>query len=664
MSPLFRRIIGALAAICVLSGAGLATRHLDARADAAAREKARVEADLALDSARKALDAALRTVEARAVAGANLNPVRALVVARVDSATLLDAFGTEPWWAPFREEFTVHTLVTGTRRFDFSPDGRARPAELSSLLQAASDKALASGLLLAGGEPHLAAVAAVDVPRGAARLVLARPLRDSDLGASPGTAPRAWVLLDEGGRSLLRAGSAAGAPPGEAPAQGDMGRVDARGDWAVSRAQVAPGLFLQAHVDTREQATLARAAGRGLLLPLWLTAGLVALVALALGLRRPRSSEMKQRLDETHARLAAAEAELSRITRTMGAVTGGTGPQPRPRTEPSLEAPVPFGRYELLKCIGQGGMARVFLALARGTGGFERLFVIKRLHEPLARQPEAVAHFIDEARLGASLVHSNVVPVYDFGQVDGEYYMASEYILGRDLDALVRRSLAVDGVALPASTVLFIAHEALRALAYAHGRRDAQGRPMSLVHRDVSANNILVSGQGEVKLLDFGIAKSADRTAQQTQAGLVKGNVNFMAPEQARGLDVDARADLFSLGLTLYWCLTGEYLYDGRTDYDRLVQAARGPGPAEWERVDRLPEPLVSLLRRALQPDPAARFQSAEEFAAALPPLGPEGGTLLAHALLRLFDAELRAETAYRSRLFVPAVPLDQAHTG
>ncbi|MFP2912975.1 serine/threonine-protein kinase, partial [Pyxidicoccus sp. 3LFB2] len=380
--------------------------------------------------------------------------------------------------------------------------------------------------------------------------------------------------------------------------------------------------------------------------------------------RKPRSAEMKQQLDATHARLAAAEAELSRITRTMGAVSGGTGPQPRPRTEPSLEAPVPFGRYELLKCIGQGGMARVFLALARGTGGFERLFVIKRLHEPLARQPEAVAHFVDEARLGASLVHSNIIPVYDFGQVDGEYYMASEYILGRDLDTLVRRSLAVDGVALAASAVLFIAREALQALAYAHGRRDTQGQHMSLVHRDVSANNILASAQGEVKLLDFGIAKSADRTAQHTQAGLVKGNVNFMAPEQARGQDVDARADLFSLGLTLYWCLTGEYLYDGRTDYDRLVQSARGPGPAEWERVDRLPEPLVSLLRRALQPDPAARFQSAEEFARALPPLGPEGGTLLAHSLLRLFDAELRAETAYRTRLIVPAVSLDQAQTG
>ncbi|MFP2911554.1 hypothetical protein ACLESD_42315, partial [Pyxidicoccus sp. 3LFB2] len=169
MSPLFRRLLGLLVATSVLAGAGAATHHLGARADEVAREKARVEADSALHSARKSLEAGLRAVEARAVAGANLNPVRALVAARVDSATLLDAFGTEPWWAPFREEFTIHVLASGTQRFEFSPDGRSRPVELESLIQSASGRPLASGLLLAGGEPHLAAISAVEVPRGSAR---------------------------------------------------------------------------------------------------------------------------------------------------------------------------------------------------------------------------------------------------------------------------------------------------------------------------------------------------------------------------------------------------------------------------------------------------------------------------------------------------------------
>ena len=213
---------------------------------------------------------------------------------------------------------------------------------------------------------------------------------------------------------------------------------------------------------------------------------------------------------------------------------------------------------------------------------------------------------MDEARLGASLIHSNVVPVYDFGQVDGEYYMASEYILGRDLDAVVRRCLRAGWRPLEPDTVFFVAQEVLKALGYAHTRQDAQGRPLGIVHRDVSPMNILASARGEVKLLDFGIAKSAHRSTH-TRAGLVKGNVNFMAPEQARGLEVDGRADLFSLGLTLFWCLTGELLYEGQTDFDRLIQAAEGPSEAHWERIC-----------------PAARARGGDPPAgAAAPPGGP-----------------------------------------
>jgi serine/threonine-protein kinase len=312
-------------------------------------------------------------------------------------------------------------------------------------------------------------------------------------------------------------------------------------------------------------------------------------------------------------------------------------------------------------------MARVYLALARSSGGFERLFVIKRLHEPLTRQPESVAQFMDEARLGASLIHSNVVPVYDFGQVDGEYYMASEYILGRDLDTVVRRSFEQDGHALAVATVFFVAREVLKALAYAHTRQDAQGQPLGIVHRDVSPMNVLASARGEVKLLDFGIAKSAHRSTH-TRAGLVKGNVNFMAPEQARGLEVDGRADLFSLGLTLFWCLTGELLYEGQTDFDRIIQAAEGPSEAHWERISRLPEPAAAILWRALQPHPTDRFQSAEQFAQALPLMKPEDTTSLDRTMLRLFGEELRAESAYRSALAAVSASslssLDQASTG
>ncbi|MDY7231496.1 serine/threonine-protein kinase [Hyalangium rubrum] len=668
---MYRRTLGLLATTAILAGAGFATFKLDARGQKMARARAAQVSGTALAGARENLSARLREVEARAVAGASLNPVRALVAERVDDATLLDAFGTEAWWQAFREEFTVHALVEGSHRFDFTPDGVARPADLSALLSAAETRPLASSLLLAGGVPHLAAASAVDVPvvgqPGRALLVLARPLAAPELEAIARQARASLLLVDAQGQPLSRAGVA----PLEAVPSLDAPLTGPRGEWALARAEVAPGLFLWARADTHVEAAQARGAARAIMVPVWLTALLASGVALWLGLRPQRDKATAEMLARRTQELAAvkAELELARVSLTgMPAIKDSMLPvAPRTRTEPSLSAPVPFGRYELLRQLGEGGMARVYLALARGTGGFERLFVIKRLHEPLARQSDAVKQFMDEARLGASLVHSNIVPVYDFGQVEGEYYMASEYILGRDLDAVLRRAFERDGYPLEPATVFFVAQEVLKAIGYAHTRTDSQGRPLGIVHRDVSPMNILASARGEVKLLDFGIAKSTERSTR-TQAGLVKGNVNFISPEQARGLEVDGRADLFSLGLTLYWCLTGELLYDGNNDFDRLLCAAEGPSEAHWERIARLPQPAASILYRALQPHPADRFQSAEEFALALPPVSSEDVAGLGRTMLRLFGEELRAEAAYRKALSTvsgaTASPLGQIHTG
>src|SRR4029450_7624495 len=192
--------------------------------------------------------------------------------------------------------------------------------------------------------------------------------------------------------------------------------------------------------------------------------------------------------------------------------------------------------------------------------------------------------------------------------------------LGRALTLLVRRARHQGAVPLPLPAVLHVAHEILDALSYAHARTDPSGRPLGIVHRDISPMNVMVSRQGEVKLLDFGIARFDRRDGAATDAGLVKGNVLFMSPEQARGLPIDARSDLFSLGLTLYYCLTGEPLYqqDG-SDYDLLVRAAQGPGPVEMARVSSLAEAAAVLLERALRIDPNDRFESAEQFLLALP---------------------------------------------
>ena len=162
--------------------------------------------------------------------------------------------------------------------------------------------------------------------------------------------------------------------------------------------------------------------------------------------------------------------------------------------------------------------------------------------------------------------------------------------------------------------VLYAAAETLRALEYAHTKLGEAGRPMGIVHRDVSPSNILVSARGEVKLFDFGIVKAEGRVTK-TQHGVVKGNVSFMSPEQARGIAVDGRADLFSLGLVIFYCLTGELLYQGQTTYELLVKAATGPGTEELERIAALPAPCAEIVRKALEVDPTKRYQTAAEFA-------------------------------------------------
>ena len=268
-------------------------------------------------------------------------------------------------------------------------------------------------------------------------------------------------------------------------------------------------------------------------------------------------------------------------------------PEGRARATADGVKTVSFGRYRLVDLLGEGGMAQVYTAVTFGAEGFRRTFVVKRLRAELAREPAVVAQFIDEANLGSTLVHSNIIPVFDFGKVGDEYFLAQEYILGRDLGRLAARSIEKQQRALPPTTVLYAAAETLRALEYAHTKLGEAGRPMGIVHRDVSPSNILVSARGEVKLFDFGIVKAEGRVTK-TQHGVVKGNVSFMSPEQARGIDIDGRADLFSLGLVIFYCLTGEVLYKGSTTYELLVKAATGPGADELARIDALPAPCAA----------------------------------------------------------------------
>jgi serine/threonine protein kinase len=311
-----------------------------------------------------------------------------------------------------------------------------------------------------------------------------------------------------------------------------------------------------------------------------------------------------------------------------------------PRT-PASE-PRTFGRYHLLRRIDGGGMADIYAAALHGAEGFRRMFVIKRLRPELAHNRTAVEQFIDEAKLGASLVHPNIVPVFDFGKVGDEYFMAQEYILGRDVARILQRHLERTKRSLDEKLMLYVAHEVLEALAYAHTQTDAQGTPLGLVHRDVSPGNVMVTDRGEVKLFDFGIVKAIGRLAK-SEEGVVKGNIAFMSPEQARSEPVDPRSDLFSLGLVIYCGLTNQQLYsDEEGSFEQLRRAGEGPTPAQLARIDHLPI-AAPILRRVLSVDPARRYQSAVEFAAALAPYTAGARAEAAALMRRLFGDELRA---------------------
>ncbi len=283
----------------------------------------------------------------------------------------------------------------------------------------------------------------------------------------------------------------------------------------------------------------------------------------------------------------------------------------------AAESTQQFGRYTLLKRIGEGGMAEVFTAIMSGAEGFERLVVIKRLRPHLALNPDAVAQFIDEAKLGSVLTHSNIVTVSDFGKVGDGYFLAAEYVSGHTLAAISASHAEKFGRPLPAAFVFYMAHEVLAALGYAHDRTDPGGRPLGIIHRDVSPTNIMVSFEGEVKLLDFGIVKATERVSR-TREGNVKGNVGYMSPEQARGGEVSNRSDLFSLGLVMFDLLTGEPFYRGSGSGEILYQAATGPTAEHLARIGALPQPGPEVLRNVLSIDPAGRYASARAFAQAI----------------------------------------------
>jgi hypothetical protein len=280
-------------------------------------------------------------------------------------------------------------------------------------------------------------------------------------------------------------------------------------------------------------------------------------------------------------------------------------------TEGTPEAPSAFGRYLLLERLAIGGMAEVFRAKITSSHGFEKILVIKRILPHLAADPSFVAMFIDEAKLTAQLTHPKIVQVLDFGEVNGQLFTALEYIDGFDALGLLRTA-AQRRVQLPRALAVFIVSEVLEALDYAHNARDMEGKPMHIVHRDISPSNIFMSKRGDVKLGDFGIAHAQQRDSK-TQAGTLKGKYGYMSPEQVVGRPIDARSDLFAVGVVLAELLTGRRLFTAAADLDVLLKVR----DVKLDRLDKygadLPPRLDKIVRRTLRKDPGERYQTAAE---------------------------------------------------
>ena len=272
--------------------------------------------------------------------------------------------------------------------------------------------------------------------------------------------------------------------------------------------------------------------------------------------------------------------------------------------------------YELIGEIASGGMATVFLARLAGAGGFQRFVAIKRLHPHLAREEEFIEMFLDEARIAAGIHNPHVVPILEVGTSDQGYFLVMELVEGDTLSGLVTRSLR-RGAMLPPPVALRIVVDALTGLHAAHQLHDADGRPLGLVHRDCSPQNVLVGVDGSARITDFGVARAASRMAF-TRPQQVKGKVAYLSPEQAHAQEVDRRSDIFTMGIVLWEVLAGRPLFQGDTEAATLSRLIGGPIPSVRSFAPDLPAAIDEVCRHALQRDPARRFRTAAEMAEAL----------------------------------------------
>jgi serine/threonine protein kinase len=274
--------------------------------------------------------------------------------------------------------------------------------------------------------------------------------------------------------------------------------------------------------------------------------------------------------------------------------------------------PMKFGNYYLLELINVGGMAEVYKAKTFGVEGFEKIVAIKKILPEVAEDEEFIKMFIDEAKISVQLQHPNVVQILQLGKFKDSYFIAMELVNGKDLKTIRRRLKRVD-LLMPVEQTAFLISQVCDGLDYAHRKVDEQGNPLNIIHRDISPQNIIVSYEGTVKLIDFGVAKAKSKSTK-TQAGMLKGKFSYMSPEQVAGKPIDRRSDVFSLGIVLFEMLTGKRLFLGKNDVETLekIRKAEVPPPSVFN--SSVPPELDKIVLKALTKDREERYQWADEF--------------------------------------------------
>ena len=283
---------------------------------------------------------------------------------------------------------------------------------------------------------------------------------------------------------------------------------------------------------------------------------------------------------------------------------------------PAGFSPEAFGKYYLVDKIATGGMAEIFKAKSFSHAGFEKLLVIKRILQHHSENEDFVKMFIDEAKISVQLQHPNIVHIYDFGKLHSNCYIAMECVNGKDVKQILRK-LAVRRKYLPEEYAVYIAHETLAGLDYAHNKSSLHGEPLKIVHRDMSPSNVLVSYEGDVKVADFGIAK-AEHRAYDTKDGILKGKFEYMSPEQTRGKSVSGLTDVFSTGIILWEMLTGRRMFKTESDLATLEKIKAGGYPPPSVLNPHISARLDAIVMKALSLDTQARYPNALSFQNAL----------------------------------------------